>query len=323
VKKLGLRLLLSSALLGVSGLLMSVGAQNNAQPEGITVSPAFQRVSLSPDKAEQPVEFRITNNRTSPQEINLASADFSSLNETGGLFFLGSTPTQLQKKYSLSAWMSLPEIRITIAPRQTVTIKAIIQNQPSLAAGGHYGALMLSLITDAGSSSPNKVALKPVASSLLFVTKQGGEIYKLSLTHVTDNHGLLRLPDEVTLRFKNEGNTHLVPRGVVTLTSPGGQVVKRAAINEDSAMVLPESARRYSVKLQSIARAASPGKYTLAVDYRFDGFDAIRSYRKSFYVAAPSVIIVFLVLVFVVVLMAYLAKKKGLKLKFLSVKKRL
>ncbi|MBA3757572.1 DUF916 domain-containing protein [Candidatus Saccharibacteria bacterium] len=319
--------LLISALciLGLTATLwvVEVSAQSPpTPPKGITVSPALQRITIKPEETQKTIEFKITNNRTSAQTIKLSTNDFNSLNETGGLLFLGANPTQIQKKYGLSEWITLPQSEVTVSSKQTVTIRAQITDITSLPAGGHYGALMLALVTLGDDSSRDRIALRPIASSLLFVIKQGGESYKLKLTNVSDNHSYLRLPNEVKLRFKNEGNTHLVPRGVVLLTDSGGKLVKKGVINEDSGILLPENARLYNVKLRSVAFASKPGKYSLTVDYRFEGFDGFRTYKNSFFVASPSALVIILGFLLVIGLGYFGLRKIGINLLRLNVKKR-
>ena len=265
-----------------AGLLSSApkaGALSKA-PTGITISPAYQQVSLPGDKPEVPVNFKLTNNESRVQVLNLSAADFNTLNESGGLLFVGSNPTDIQKKYGLAKWLRIPQPQISIQPHQTIDINASVLNLFDMPAGGHYGGL---LISDASLPQANKVSVKPVASSLLFVTKLGGDTHRLGLAGVTFSRNIFKLPSNVTLRFHNDGNTHLIPRGVVYLESPSGRVISKGIINDDSGIILPETYRRYYVPMQAISKASQPGKYKLRVDFRFDGISTFRSYQSSFW----------------------------------------
>lgn len=321
------RIIISSIVLAVSIVSVgSVAAQTRpTPPKGITVSPAFQKISIPADQAELPLEFKVTNNRATAQTIMLSTADFNSLDETGGLFFVGARPTTQQKKYGLSEWLSLPQTKVTIRSAQTVTIKAAISNRQNLSAGGHYGALMLTL--DQGTDNvgqPNRVALQPIASSLIFLSKRGGEVYKLNLTEVSENHSLFKLPDKVSLRFKNEGNTHVVPRGIISLTDSNGKLVRKGIINEASAIVLPETARRFEIPLLNINLANKPGNYKLTVDYRFDGYDGFKKYQKSILLLTPLGLVIGVFSLLAVLLgFYYLRKNKLLKSSFLHLKNRI
>jgi hypothetical protein len=282
-----LRLLAIALLAAASCLFLNsapkTAAADSAAPTGITVSPAFQQVSIDSSELAQPVSFTIINNKTTPQTISLSAQDFNSLSETGGLLFVGANPTQLQKKYGLAQWLQLPQKSLTLQPKQSVKITANILNLPSLSAGGHYGALMIGLDNGGKQASGNGVSLHPVASSLLFVTKIGGDTHKLSLANVYVKRSMLRLPGSVTLRFHNDGNTHLIPRGSVSLYDGRQRLISKGIINQDSGIILPGTFRRYSVYLSSVHRPLLPGHYTLNVDFRFDGISQYRRYSTSFF----------------------------------------
>jgi hypothetical protein len=301
--------MLSLVLLG--GVSSAAAPQ---QPKGITVSPAFQQVTVPAGSVQAPVKFTLTNNKSAPQNISLSVADFSSLNESGGLFFVGTNPTALQKKYGLAKWFSLPQKSLTLQPKQTVNINAEILNLPDLSPGGHYGALMISLGN--GAAGDNSVGISPVASSLLFVAKLGGDTHKLGLADVTFSHSLFSLPGTIQLRFHNDGNTHLVPRGTVYITAPGGKVVIKGIINGDSGIILPQTFRRYSVPMQKIGNSNAAGKYQLHVDFRFDGIDQYRSYQASFnQLPIVFVMAVFVILALILAVGAWLYKKRHPKTK--------
>lgn len=289
-------------------------------PTGITVSPAFQQIAVKETEAQKPLEFKITNNRAEAQTINISTADFNALSESGGLFFVGTNPTQLQKKYGLATWLSLPQTTVTIQPRQTATIKAVVLNQTSLAPGGHYGALMLSLALPDANPAKTNITVNPIASSLLFVTKLGGETYRLELSSLSFSRGPFNLPGSVSLRFYNKGNTHLTPRGTVEVIAPSGRLISKGIINENSGLILPESFRVYSVDMKKVSAANLPGRYKLEVKYRFDGFDGFRTYQKSFLLFSPLGLVIVAILLAVILGAGWAAFRKPKAVKRLFVK---
>jgi hypothetical protein len=296
----------------------SSAATSKKTPSGITLSPAIVKAEVAQNEPQHRLEFKISNNENSAKIINISTADFNTLDESGGLVFVGTNPTQIQKKYGLATWLTLPQTTVTIQPKQTVDITAFILNQPSLAPGGHYGALMLALADNAGPSSKNKVSIHPIASSLLFINKEGGDIHKLSLSNVYISHSIFSLPDSVTLRFHNDGNTHLIPRGVVTVSDSGGKLISKGIINENSGIILPQTNRRYSVPLTKVATATTPGKYKVEVDFRFDGYDQFRSYRASVFLLTPPILILISLILIAAVSGAYFLLKNGGRAKHIS-----
>jgi hypothetical protein len=271
-------------------------------PTGITVSPAFQQVSILPNEAEPTITFKITNNYAAPITVHLSTADFDTLQETGGLFFVGSSPTQLEQKYGLAKWLKLPADAVTIGPGQTADIKAAVSNSTDLAAGGHYGALMLTLPSSTSANQSNRVAVKPVASSLIFLDKRGGEIYAMKLAHVDVSKIYFKLPTAVSLTFANTGNTHLIPRGTVEILNPSGKLVSKGVINENSSIILPQKSRKLSVPLQQVASASLSGQYKLRVSYRYDGIGnyAVKTYTIRWMDGQILALILIIVLVCVI-----------------------
>jgi len=314
--KLKIRLLILTVLLCAAVIYTPKTNAASSQPAtqlppGLTVSPAFQQASLSADEQQHQVTFKITNNESSVRTFDLYVQDFNTLGESGGLFFVGTNPTELQKKYGLAKWLSLTQKSITLQPKQSQAIQAQILNLPDLSPGGHYGALMLQAQNTGSTSGNNKVAVRPIASSLLFVTKIGGDTHRLSLSGVSFSRTLVSLPSSVNLRFHNDGNTHIVPRGNVYLRTASGKLVSRGTINEDSNIVLPETYRQLNVTLQKTGGFIPSGKYSLQVDFRFDGIDIFRSYRQDFYVLQSwTILIVILVLAAIAAIVLVLKKHK-------------
>lgn len=310
--------LLLAGLLGITG-----SASGQSPPSAVTIQPFLQKISFAADEPRRTITVEVKNQTSTVYEFKAVAIDFGSLDETGGLIFAGSTSNELIAKYGLAKWLILDSSVKRLAPGASTTISASVDNRSDLSPGGHYAAIVLTSVDSSGQPADTaKVSLQKNIASLIFANKQGGEIYKLRLTNVKDNHSLFNFPDEVTLRFKNGGNTHLVPRGIVSVTA-GDKLISKGIINESSAMVLPESTRQYTVNLRQLSSAYAAGNFSLKVDYRFDGFDNIRRYQHSFYVFTPlGTITVLLIISLVAGTAIFLLKKKGFRLPFLSVKKK-
>lgn len=269
---------------------------------GITISPAFQEIIVSPNMAGQTYEFTVKNNTSEPYEFSLSAVDFGSLDESGGVLFSGQSKRLLNYKYGLSQWVTLERDRIVVEPKSTAKVPVTIENKESLSPGGHYGAILVSP-TQSG-ERPTKVEINQVLSSLLFVKKQGGEIYRLGLVDYSVKTHVASLPSTADLRFQNAGNVHVVPRGTVTIHDPAGRLVKRGIVNQNSAIMLPETFRKLSVPLETVGTAWLPGKYRFSVAYRFDGRD-IEEFREvtffyinGWYILTLAVLLTFGILTF-------------------------
>lgn len=277
--------ILASFVLATLSLAVLAGTAQAAAPTprrvgGITISPAFQEITVSDAAPTATYTFSVTNNTSEPYELSLSAVDFGTLDESGGVLFLGTAQKSLNYRYGLARWISLERDRIVVEPKKTEKVPLTIVNKESLGPGGHYGAILVEP-TSSG-ERPTKVQINQVLSSLLFVKKQGGEIYNLGLRSYDVKTKLFTAPKAVDLRFQNSGNVHVVPRGFVTMTDPAGRVVKKGFINPGSAMVLPETFRRVSVSLDPVATAWIPGKYTMDIAYRYDGEVNMQTRTVSF-----------------------------------------
>lgn len=294
-----------AASLGVVLPLLMLGSLAHAAPKrigGITISPAFQDVTIGANEASKTFDFSVTNHTGQPMEFSLSITDFGSLDESGGVLFMGKGQKTLDYRYGLTSWASLQKDRIVVEPNATETVPITITNKESLAPGGHYGAVLVTPVSTG--QDKDKVDINQVMSSLLFVKKEGGEVYRLSLQDVDVQPHLFTSPSDLTLRFGNGGNVHVVQRGTVTITDPRGRVVKQGAINAGSAIVLPESYRQLTVPLTGVATAWMPGKYHMKVAYRFDGTDQLTTRELSFYYVNGWYVVVAAAILVLVVLTA-------------------
>jgi hypothetical protein len=294
--------LLTVAVSPVSAATAPAAAGSSAAKRrlsGITISPAFQQVVVGKNDQEKSFTFSVTNNTGEPYEFSLSAVDFGSLDESGGVLFLGQSDKALNYRYGLSQWVTLQQDRVVVEPKATAKVPITIVNKESLAPGGHYGAI---LVTPTSSGErPTKVQVNQVLSSLLFVTKQGGETYRLGLQSFELHSHVFSPPSSVDLRFQNAGNVHVIPRGVITVTDPKGRVVKRGLVNENSAIILPETFRRLTARLDKEQTAWVPGRYHVSLTYRFDGKETFETremtfvYINGWYVVAGIVLLVFMV----------------------------
>jgi hypothetical protein len=116
------------------------------------------------------------------------------------------------------------------------------------------------------------------------------------------SHSLFRLPSSVSLKFQNTGNTHVVPRGLVTITNPSGQLVSKGIVNQDSNIQLPQTSRIFDVTMQSISHSSSAGHYKLTVNYRFDGYANFRTYQTNFLLVPVTDLAALIILVVALVI---------------------
>lgn len=293
--RLGLLGLVVAGLMLVAGGPVLAASQQAVSVKGITLSPAIINVDLDKNLVSTSFKISVGNDSDKPAELSLSSLDFKSLNQSGGVAFVGAG-----NRYGLANWLSFPQKSITLKPHssQAVTIK--VNNRADLSPGGHYAAILFK--DTAGGTGSNHVSFNQAAAVLVFLRKSGGEIYALSLKHPDFGSSLLKLPADLSLPIANTGNTQTVPRGTVTLSDPFGREVKRGIINADSALVLPGSTRLITSNLFNEKTAWLPGIYKLTVTYYSadDGASSQVATYRLFYADLPVLITALLVVLVVV-----------------------
>jgi hypothetical protein len=257
---------------------------------GYYISPPFQNVKIDGGMKQVVTEIEIGNDTQDGQTFDLSVMDFGTLDEAGGVAFLATGKSDYEKKYSLASWISLEKNRVEVAPGGREKIKITILNKESLSPGGHYGAVLLTVKGAEGQKA--QVTLVQSYATLFYVQKTGGEKPSLKFMGTEIKKIWWDLHQKVKLRFENNGNVHLIPRGKVVVKDLHGEEVSRSIINGESGLILPESFRQYQVETRPLGGWRWPGKYTFEVDYRYDGKDSFSTVNKDiFYFGREGVIL--------------------------------
>lgn len=251
-----------------------------AEGEGVfSVSPIFTDVSIGTSESSQDFFLTVSNTTAEPVTLRISLVDFGSLDESGGIAFLGKETSGVNR-YALASWI-IPEKDVMILlPGAEEKLKLTIENRESLSPGGHYGAALFSIEpeSDQGGIIEPNVSFNSTFSALIFAKKEGGALRELTIRETRyDEYALLSgLPRKIAARFQNSGNIDLTPRGRISLSDPFGRVVARGILNEDSARILPESFRNYGTVLHPEILPLIPGFYRMRMEYRFDGQDSFQ-----------------------------------------------
>lgn len=246
-------------------LLVGAAAPVLADTRGIVVSPPAKQLVLEAGQTNLNFTVDVANTTSDSQSMLLSVVDFGALDESGGVFFSGQS-NDFERKYGLAGWLKLDQDQLNLSPGTTTKVGARIADDGHLTPGGHYGAILFKIQSPAKTGA-NNVEFKQILTSLVFLRKSGGENYDLKLNGYDGLHNW-RLPTLINLRFRNDGNVHIYPRGTITITDPLGRQVARGVINPDSGAILPETYRVYPTKLDVKSLAWLPGRYKLTIAYR-------------------------------------------------------
>ena len=255
-----------------------------ARADAVSVSPMFQEVMIEAGQEEPAVEVAVTNDTETLQVFRLSVVDFGTLDESGGVAFLGASG-DLERKYGLASWLTLEKDALAVSPGETQGLKVTIENRESLSPGGHYAAVLFRIENPEGKAENGvaQVGVSQSLASLVFVKKTGGEITNLDLKGTEWRKNIFGFPVEAKLRFQNTGNVHVVPRGTVEVKDMLERTVAKGSINAESGIILPETFRQYVVTLQEIAQPLVPGPYTAFIHYRYDGKEEMSVQTERFF----------------------------------------
>ena len=276
-------------------VLMVIGGQKigAAENTGIYLSPPYTDISVDVSRMENFFYLTVGNNSSVEESFNISVVDFGSLDETGGVAFLTVDPDKSERKYALASWISLEKDVVTIASGKSEKIKVTILNKETLAPGGHYGAVLATLKSEPGNKQ-DKVGVNQSLASLIYVQKIGGEIQDLKFKRMEFSKNIFNFPKTVKLRFGNNGNVHVVPRGTVEIKNGTGVIVAKGIINGDSGKILPESFRILELSINRVKKWSWPGIYSLEINYRYDGLESVEKVEtKIIYVGYEGTVIVF------------------------------
>jgi len=269
--------------------LLSWPASYAQADNGVSVAPFYQNATIGQDQSDSEVAISLTNNSTITQSFKLSTVNFGSLNNTGGVAFLGSSPSQFAQNHGLTSWMSLNESSVTLYPGSNSQMIVTIHNSSSLSVGGHYGAVLATeQSAPTGQGAKPQVGVLQVLSSLILLVKAGGPPPDLVLvSQKTPGTGAFALPSAATDSFEDQGDTHVVPRGLTVMQDPTGNVVMKGGLNIESGIILPGMYRSFTTPMIKLASAWLPGNYTLTTTYHYDGASATKVFRTSFWYWGP------------------------------------
>lgn len=248
-----------------------------AQGNSITVSPQLYQLDLSKEKPE--AEFSYTNSTNQTVEITLSMQDVKELEDRGIPSLLDQNDAK-NYKYGLSSWATFSNKNLVIAPSETKTVTVFI-NKTRLSQGGHYASVLAEIKQI---SDTKAVKLRAILSSLLFVrTGSEFEIEDANLAEIQLSQDWFSYPTSVIFRLQNTGNVDITPYGVISIKDPFGRQVSRSVVNEDSAISLPESIRRYTTKIKSPEKFLAPGIYKANVEINYGKKHLKKSMETHFF----------------------------------------
>jgi hypothetical protein len=292
----------------LTGLATSVSAAPSKTAQAkqtIDVAPAYTEIEISKPEEQKTIGISYTNNTSSPISLDLKAIDFRQEPDTGVIQFIGeSTETY---NYSLVSYMSLETTQFELAPGEKKIIKIVITNRDDLRPGGHYAAIVATLVQD----TKEKQAISPALSALFLLRKTGGEQYNLSLTNTNwPDTVVFSYPKILDLEFQNQGNIHVTPYGTINIYDLWNRKLAKGIINNASRSVFPETRRTLSSQIQLVTWSLPVSLNSMVILGRDDLGKTSFSYRETFLYINPFVPVIFVVIMIGLVLLLLKLKNR-------------
>jgi hypothetical protein len=228
-----------------------------APAAGLTITPAMATISLASGQTEATTQITVRNTYQTPVTVAFKAA------------LPRSTVRSLLSDQQLNGVLHIAPAAVTIEPQQTVTQVLTLQDNPALPPG----STSVVVRAEEQRASRGGIAILPSLEVPLVLLKQAGAVSKLALEQVSVAPFNMTLPNVMTARFRNQGNTIAIPRGTISIRDPHGTDMAAGVINGDSLALVTEASARLETKLTQTGRAVWPGRYTAHLSYRVSGSD--------------------------------------------------
>jgi hypothetical protein len=241
-----------AATVAVSGGLFAFALPAHAVSISV-IPPKFELYGNPGDVIQESIKVR--NNDTTDVTYQADAVNFQARDDTGGVDLIDD-PNAPHTTYALADWVTIEPAKFTVPANTEKAINFTIHIPKTAEPGGHYASIQVKL---AGSTPvAGGASVENNLNTLVLLRVSGDITEKDTVESFATSKGYYQSgPIDFTLKTHNDGNVHVAPAGVITITDIFGHKVDEIPIN--SANVLPGSSR--SIKT-TWDKGALFGRYT-------------------------------------------------------------
>ncbi len=225
----------------------------------VTLANARNEVKLDPGETHR-FSMRLYNKSENPIVGSLKVVDFIVRDDKGTPVFLEDLKEPLENSFSAASWLTLPYERLAIAPNDKVTFDITIKVPVNARPGGHYAAV---IFETSGTATPTNQSASSVShrvAGLFYITVAGPVTEKAILTKLTLPSFAEYGPLKVETTISNQGDTHISPRGFLTVTDLFGKTITQNPLEEVN--IFPGTTRSYE---NMVGEHFMAGRYKLTL----------------------------------------------------------
>lgn len=260
---------------GLFGVVAPVSTEAAPAAGGVTITPATLSLQLAPSAVAQSAEFTITNSYASDITLHF------SFETTPGP--LGNIPEQS---------LHVRQSTLVLAPGQTATQLVTFSDDTALGPGSHTANIVIAQ----QAPSTGGVGVQPSIRVPISLLKQDGAVAELAVSNVAVGGLQFGLPNSAQTVIRNAGNVVSIPRGVVHITGPRGNVVRQGVLNSASLAIAPGGEQTFTTELAALENGLLPGAYRVSVSVGLGGDSPASTTSKTFLFIAWWHIVVLLAL---------------------------
>ncbi len=265
-------------LISVPGVFGGYTAHAQENSMTLTVTPPLIQVNLKPGETWAS-GIQVVNGNPYDMTVYAEPMLFEPAGEEGrprfkdppGMNGDPSTPDPT----TLAGWITLPQGPLNITREQTITVPLMITVPPDAAPGGHYAAVLIGNRAPQGASEESStVSVTSSIASLIFLRVAGTVIEDGRIRDLVTEKSVYETPEaQLSLRFENQGNVHLQPRGDITIYNMFGKKRGMIPINQsgDYGNVMPSSVRKFTYTWKADAGTWDIGRYRAEATLGYGG----------------------------------------------------
>lgn len=228
---------------------------------GIVVSPPTHNLEVKPGDILQKT-VKITN-PSEDKSLNLKTivSDFIVQDDQGTPVKVSSTSAG---RYLASPWFSLDQSQLTLAPRETAVVNAVITVPQDALPGGHYAAIFFEPVIEVNKKDSATYTSAQVGS-LFELTIAGDLKYDALIKEFAADRTLYEFgPINFSAILENQSDSHISPTGVITIKDMLGRKVGELTL--DKYNIFPFVSRSYQAKWDNVWGL---GKYSAELTFTY------------------------------------------------------
>jgi hypothetical protein len=243
----------------LSGLIMGI-----ISAQALTISPARDEISGNPGETISG-SFLLINEQDAEQTYYTSVEKFESQGETG-------TPSFSPATEGLATWVKL-EPSVTLKKGERVKVPYTITIPQDAYAGGHYASIFLSTVPPSLEEGQVSVGAKMGMLVLLKVSGSIKEEGGLLTFQIKEGKKVVQsLPINFEYRFSNKGNDRAKPEGNIIIRNMFGIESATLDANKSMGNVLPNSVRRFDVRLGDVEAPKVSDPFFSHVKFQMSNF---------------------------------------------------